>query len=79
MKGVIFENPQTEKWETADEYLSGEVRQKLASALYYAEKEPERWAQNVESLKAVQPKDLDAGVLPTLYPCISFRPEKSVL
>lgn len=61
LKGVIFENPQTEKWETADEYLSGEVRQKLATALYYAEKEPERWAQNVDSLKAVQPKDLDAG------------------
>ncbi|RKJ77788.1 helicase [Butyricicoccus sp. 1XD8-22] len=61
LKGVIFENPQTENWETSDEYLSGEVRQKLATALYYAEKEPERWAQNVESLKAVQPKDLDAS------------------
>ncbi|RKJ62988.1 DEAD/DEAH box helicase, partial [Butyricicoccus sp. 1XD8-22] len=55
LQGVIFENPQTGKWENADEYLSGEVRQKLATALYYAEKEPERWAQNVESLKAVQP------------------------
>ena len=61
LKGEIFENPQTEKWETADEYLSGYVKEKLKTALYYAEKEPERYGQNVEALKKVQPKDLTAA------------------
>lgn len=61
LRGVIFENPQTGGWETADEYLSGNVRQKLSAAQYCAEKEPERWAANVEALQAAQPKDLTAS------------------
>lgn len=59
LTGVIFKNPVTEKWEAADEYLSGNVREKLRTAEYYAESLPE-YAPNVEYLKKVQPKDLDA-------------------
>jgi N12 class adenine-specific DNA methylase len=61
LKGRIFENPVTAKWETADGYLSGDVKHKLKVALYHAEKEPERYGLNVEALKEVQPKDLTAA------------------
>ena len=61
LKGQIFENPSTGKWETADEYLSGDVKQKLKAALYYANTEPERFNLNVEALKEIQPKDLSAA------------------
>lgn len=61
LKGQIFENPQTKQWETADEYLSGYVKDKLKTALYYAEKEPKRYGKNVEALKRVQPKELTAS------------------
>ncbi len=60
LTGVIFKDPVTEKWETADEYLSGNVREKLRTAERYAENDPE-YAVNAESLKKVQPKDLDAS------------------
>ncbi len=60
LAGVVFQNPVTEKWETADEYLSGNVREKLRAAGSYAENHPE-YALNVEYLKKVQPKDLDAS------------------
>ena len=39
--GVIFQNPLTDVWETADQYLSGNVREKLAIAATYAENHPE--------------------------------------
>ena len=58
--GVIFQNPVTEKWETADEYLSGNVREKLATAKVFAENHPE-YAMNVTALEGVQPKELDAS------------------
>ena len=57
---VIFQNPVTEKWETADEYLSGNVREKLATARVFAENRPE-FAINVTALEGVQPKELDAS------------------
>ena len=57
---VIFQNPVTEKWETADEYLSGKVREKLATARVFAENRPE-FAINVTALEGVQPKELDAS------------------
>ena len=41
LAGVIFQNPVTEKWETADEYLSGNVREKLQIARVFAENHPE--------------------------------------
>ncbi len=60
LTGVIFQNPLTEKWETADEYLSGNVRDKLAIAKNYAENHPE-FSVNVKALEQVQPKELDAS------------------
>lgn len=46
-------------WETAEEYLSGDVRQKLKTARIYAQTDP-AYAENVEALEKVQPKDLTA-------------------
>ena len=60
LAGVIFQNPVTEEWETADEYLSGNVREKLSVARTFAESHPE-YAINVSSLEGVQPKELDAS------------------
>ena len=50
----------TDQWETADEYLSGNVRDKLETAKVYAESHPE-YAVNVQALTQVQPKELDAS------------------
>ena len=60
LAGIIFQNPVTEKWETADEYLSGNVREKLATARVFAENRPE-FVINVTALEGVQPKELDAS------------------
>ena len=60
LAGVIFQNPVTEEWETADEYLSGNAREKLSVARTFAENHPE-YAINVSSLESVQPKELDAS------------------
>ena len=60
LRGVIFQNPLTDAWETADEYLSGNVREKLEVAATYAENHPE-YAVNVQALRQVQPKELDAS------------------
>ena len=60
LAGVIFQNPVTDRWETADEYLSGNVRDKLETAKVYAENHPE-YAINVQALMQVQPKELDAS------------------
>jgi N12 class adenine-specific DNA methylase len=60
LRGVIFTNPVTERWETADEYLSGNVRQKLEIARSFTENHPE-YAVNVAFLEQVQPKDLEAS------------------
>ena len=68
LKGVIFLNPlygygnSTEaKYLMADEYLSGNVREKLAWAKKSAQLSPEEYAINVEALQKVQPKDLTAS------------------
>ncbi|MDD3228040.1 MAG: helicase-related protein [Oscillospiraceae bacterium] len=45
-------------WKTADEYLSGYVRDKLTVAISKAEEEPERFSRNVEALRLVQPVPL---------------------
>ena len=60
LRGVIFEDPITGKWETADEYLSGNVREKLKIAISYAETKPE-FSINVQALKQIQPQNLDAS------------------
>ena len=60
LTGIIFKNPVTEKWENADEYLSGNVREKLAVAKTFAENRPE-YTVNVKALERVQPKELDAS------------------
>ena len=60
LAGIIFKNPISEKWEPSDEYLSGNVREKLQIAKQFAEDHPE-YQVNVQYLEQVQPKDLDAS------------------
>ena len=59
LRGVIFQDPSDQNWKTADEYLSGNVRNKLQIARLAAANDP-TFAVNVEALTAAQPKDLDA-------------------
>ena len=66
LSGRIYLNPMKADpqnpnvgWETAEEYLSGDVRQKLKTARIYAQTDPV-YAENVEALEKVQPKDLTA-------------------
>src|SRR5271167_2393196 len=54
---LIFPNPEAKKWETADAYLSGNVRAKLAAA----EIAGPQYARNVNALRAVQPEDVLPG------------------
>ena len=61
LRGVIFRNPENKQWETADEYLSGNVREKLRIAQSAQKMQEGDYADNVEALKAAQPKDLDAS------------------
>ena len=69
LRGVIFLNPLYEagsengqrKYLHADEYLSGNVREKLRTARFHAEASPELFAPNVEALEKVQPVDLTAA------------------
>ena len=67
LQGVIFLNPLHDdtdarpKYLPADEYLSGNVREKLAIAKQSAELHPEDYTVNVEALEAVQPTDLTAA------------------
>jgi len=60
LEGVIFKDPVTEKWETADSYLSGNVREKLETARIFAENHPE-YMVNAEALGRVQPEELGAS------------------
>lgn len=60
LAGIIFKNPVSEQWENADEYLSGNVREKLEIASKVSESRPE-YAVNVECLKKVQPTELEAS------------------
>jgi len=59
LKGLVFLNPQTNQWETDDQYLSGNVREKLAVADAAAVNDS-AFTVNVEALKSVQPADLNA-------------------
>jgi N12 class adenine-specific DNA methylase len=60
LRGAIFLNPENDKWETDDEYLSGNVRAKLAVAEAAALTDDE-FKANVEALRLVQPTDLAAS------------------
>ena len=73
LKGVIYKAPDSgpfdlaeggthwaKGWQTASEYLSGNVRQKLSAAQFAAERDP-FFAGNVEALLIAQPKDLEAS------------------
>lgn len=67
LRGIIFPNPEQMDedgepvYETADAYLSGHVRDKLRIAKAFAAHDPERYAENVIALEAVQPLDLTAS------------------
>lgn len=69
LEGVIYRVPAMDadttpitdaQWQTADEYLSGNVREKLGLARGYAEYYPGLFEKNVEALEAAQPKELEA-------------------
>lgn len=60
LNGVIFLDPVHGEWQTADEYLSGDVRQKLREAEAAAKDSP-GYLPNVEALRQAQPKNLDAS------------------
>ena len=66
LSGVIFKDPAADAddpeagWQTADEYLSGNVRDKLRMAQLAAESHPE-FKVNVDALEKAQPKDLEAS------------------
>lgn len=63
LKGEIFRLPsdgEAAVYLTADEYLSGNVREKLEIVLIYAEQEPQLYESNVEALEKVQPVPLTA-------------------
>ena len=67
LEGVIFRNPEKPdangkpRYETADEYLSGNVKEKLKTARRFAEMHPGIYSINVTALEKVQPKDLSAS------------------
>ena len=82
LKGVIFLNPQrflehdeNYGWETADEYLSGNVRDKLRVARASAKEYPELFGENVTALEQVQPKDLDASEIEVRIGTTWIEPE----
>ena len=80
LKGVIFLNPLYEygnsyepKYLMADEYLSGNVREKLATAKRSETLYPEDYTANVQALEKVQPKDLTASEISCLLYTSSKR------
>lgn len=74
LAGAIFRNPVTQQWETSDEYLSGNVREKLATAEKFAANHAE-YQINVDYLKRVQPKDLDASEIEVRLGANWVKPE----
>lgn len=82
LKGVIFLNPMygygninEAKYLMADEYLSGNVRKKLALARTSAQLSPEDYTINVEALEKVQPKDLTASEISVRLGATWLSPE----
>jgi N12 class adenine-specific DNA methylase len=66
LRGIVFKNPSyveggyEEQYLNADEYLSGNVREKLTEAKRAAEKDPETYGVNANALEKILPKDLEA-------------------
>lgn len=65
LAGLIYQDPQTKIWQTAEEYLSGSVRNKLKQAQAVAKLEPQYMA-NAEALEKVQPEDIPPGQIRAL-------------
>ena len=57
LDGIVFQNPAGRRWETSDDYLSGNVREKLELARQAAQADP-KYQRNVDALEKVQPRDL---------------------
>ncbi len=74
LAGVIFKNPMMGKWENGDEYLSGNVREKLKEATEAAKVSPE-FEINKEWLEKVQPKDLEASEIEVRLGAAWVKPE----
>ena len=74
LTGVIFKNPLTDQWENGDEYLSGNVREKLRIAKTFAESHPE-YESNVRALEQVQPKELEASKIEVRIGATWIEPE----
>lgn len=80
LSGVIFKNPEKSYndplsgWETADEYLSGNVRKKLAAAKAAAERDPV-YKENVAILEQSQPRDLSAAEIDVRIGATWIAPE----
>ena len=74
LQGVIFKNPLTDRFETSDAYLSGNVREKLQVARQFAENN-EEFAINVAYLEKVQPKELDASEIEVRLGATWVKPE----
>jgi N12 class adenine-specific DNA methylase/predicted RNA methylase len=58
LSGLIYRNPETDLWETADRYLAGNVKAKLRAAQEAAALRPS-YAENVAALEKIQPADID--------------------
>ncbi len=76
LNGIIFLDPQTQKWETDDAYLSGNIRAKLVVAQEATRTDPQ-YRKNVEALKAVQPEELKATEIDARLGSV-WIPEKDV-
>ena len=72
LAGIIFFNPSSEQYETADEYLSGDVRWKLR---LLKEIDNPKYAANTEALEKVQPNDLTASEIDVRLGAIWIPPE----
>lgn len=59
LTGVAFEDPEAGEWVTSEEYLSGNVREKLRVAEQMMQRDADRWGANVAALQQVQPVDLN--------------------
>ncbi|QTF59154.1 DEAD/DEAH box helicase family protein (plasmid) [Stutzerimonas frequens] len=58
LKGLIYLNPANQRWETADQYLTGNVKDKLRIAAAASAENPQ-YSENLEALRAVQPADIE--------------------
>ncbi len=74
LKGVIYRVPNSDMYQTADEYLSGNVREKLFVAKNAAAND-DSYKDNVIALEAVQPKDLEAGEVNVRLGATWIKPE----